>query len=168
MNYIRDIEFKHDNQYHAIIEIKKGSKDKNELVAPAFDKLEKVRKIKIAYPFYYGCFPQTLAGDGDPADAIIITTKKHKLLQTVHVQPIAVIKTIDKGEEDNKFICVEGSVKHIDKIINIIYKFLSIYKGKDADMIIDPKIGDASEAVKLLEEAHKAYAPAHATALKVE
>ena len=49
MNYIKDIKlFNNDelNTINMIVEIEKGSKDKNELVAPNFDRVECVRKIK--------------------------------------------------------------------------------------------------------------------------
>lgn len=157
MNYIKDIKLIENNQYNVIIEIKKGSKDKNELVEPNFDKVECVRKCKLKYPFYYGCFPQTLAGDKDPADAIVLTKQKHEVLDVVKVQPVAVIRTIDKGEEDNKIICVEGEFKHIDKLVKIINKFLHIYKGKKADMVIDEVIGDVEEANKEILKAHTTY-----------
>lgn len=157
MNFIKDIKLKENNEYNMIVEIKKGSKEKNELVEPDFDKVECVRKCKLKYPFYYGCFPQTLAGDNDPADAILLTKEKHNVLDIVKVQPIAVIKTIDRGEEDNKFICVEGEFKHIDKVEKLVLKFLSTYKGKKADMIIDKNIYDVEEAVKELNKAHNNY-----------
>lgn len=157
MNYINDIKLQENNEYNMIIEIKKGSKDKNELVAPGFDKVERVRKCKLKYPFYYGCFPQTLAGDKDPADVILLTKEKHEVLDIVKVQPVAIIKTIDQGEEDNKFICVEGEFKHIDKVEKLVLKFLSIYKGKKANMIIDKNIYDVEEAVRELIKAHDNY-----------
>lgn len=155
MNYIKDIKlFNNDelNTLNMIIEIEKGSKKKNELVAPNFDKVECVRKIKYRYPFYYGCFPNTLAGDKDPADAILITKEKHKVLDVIKVQPIAIIKTVDCGEEDNKVICVEGEVKNLEKELKKVMKFLHIYKGRKADMIIDEKIYDVSEALKILKQ----------------
>ena len=154
MNYIKDIElFNKDelNTVNMIIEIEKGSKKKNELVAPNFDKVECVRKIKYRYPFYYGCFPNTLAGDKDPADAILITKEKHKVLDVVKVQPVAIIETVDNGEEDNKIICVEGEVKNLVKELKKVMKFLHIYKGKKADMIINEEILDVEHAMKALK-----------------
>lgn len=155
MNYIKDIElFNKDelNTVNMIIEIEKGSKEKNELVAPNFDKVECVRKIKYRYPFYYGCFPNTLAGDKDPADAILITKEKHKVLDVVKVQPVAIIETVDCGEEDNKIICVEGEVKNLVKELRKVMKFLHIYKGKKANMIINEEILDVEHAMKALKQ----------------
>lgn len=171
MNYIKDIKlFNNDelNTVNMIIEIVKGSKDKGELVAPDFSELKIVRKCKYKYPFYYGCFPQTLAGDNDPADAILLTREKHKVLDVVKVQPIAIIKTIDNGEEDNKIICVEGAFKRVDKLIDKVVKFLKIYKGKKANMIIDEKVYDVLEAMKCLKEAQVKEQPkAKVNSLKV-
>ena len=170
MNYIKDIKLFNDDEaktVNMIVEIVKGSKDKNELVPRTFDKVERVRKCKLKYPFYYGCFPQTHAGDKDPADAILLTKEKHKVLDIVKVQPVAVIKTIDNGEEDNKIICVEGTFNNIDKEIKKALKFLKIYKGKKADMIVDEEIYDAVEALKVLTESNKANKPAKVNSLKV-
>ena len=48
-------------------------------------------------------------------------------------------------------------------------KFLSLYKGKNADMIIDGKDYDSSETINLIEEAHKRFNPkASVNSLKVE
>ena len=155
MNYVKDVKlFNNDeiNSVNMIVEIKKGSKNKNELVTPSFDKVECVRKIKFKYPFYYGCFPETLAGDKDPTDAILLTKEKHKVLDVVKVQPIALIKTIDKSEVDNKVICVEGGIKNIDKLIKKVTKFLHIYKGKKANMIIDERVYDAAEAMNEIKK----------------
>lgn len=170
MNYIKDVELHTNYDYNMIIEIKKGSKDKNELVEPTFDKVECVRKSLLKYPFYYGCFPQTLGGDGDALDAILISSRKHKVLDIVEVIPVAVIKTLDNGEEDDKIICIDKpQIKHLDKIIQLIRKFLSLYKGKNADMIIDGKDYDESEPIRLIEEAHKRFNPkTSVNSLKVE
>lgn len=157
MNYIKDINLTENKRYNMIIEVRKGSKDKNELVDNTFDKLQCVRKCRIKYPFYYGCFPQTLAGDNDPADAILICDHKHDLLDIVNVDIIAIIKTTDNGQEDNKIICIDSAIKNIDKVIKKVNKFLHIYKGKNAPMLIDEKIGDATEAEHELNKAHKAY-----------
>ena len=155
MNYIKDIDLFNKDELgsvNMVIEIEKGSKLKNELISPDFDKVECVRKLKIKYPFYYGCFPQTLAGDKDPSDAILLTKKKHKTLDVVKAQPIAIIKTTDEGEEDNKIICIEGELKHIDKLIRKVKKFLHIYKGRKANMVIDEKIYGPEEAYKALKK----------------
>lgn len=158
MNYIKEVELKNeDGTYNIIIEIPKGSKKKAELVDGTFDVLEIVRKSLKRYTFDYGCFPQTLAGDRDPVDVFLISKKKHKALDVVVVQPVAVIKTIDNGEEDNKIIAVEGTFENLDKVYNKLLQFIKTYKGKKADMQVDETIYDVEEAVKCLKKAAKAF-----------
>lgn len=156
MNYIKDIKLiNEDNSYNMIVEIPKGTNKKFELEDKTFDKLNCVRKVKGKYPFEYGCFPQTHAGDNDPLDAILISNKKYKSLDIVKVQPIAVIKTIDNNEIDDKVIVIptNETFKNLEKKYKIIFKFLKSYKGKKANTTIDEKLYDAVEAKKIIDRA---------------
>lgn len=162
MNYIKDVPlYNQDDKetINVIIEILEGSQDKNELVPNTFDRLENVRYIYLPYPFYYGSFPQTLAGDKDPLDMILFTDKKHQLLDLVKVDVIGAVRTVDEGEQDDKIICVESDcgLKNVKKQMKKALKFLKEYKGKDADMKIDKKLASMGEAFQLIEEAHLAW-----------
>lgn len=159
MNYIKDINLKEkDLSFNGIIEIVKGDKIKYELKDKTFDELLPVRLGKYKYSFDYGCFPQTLAGDKDPMDMVLLTNKKHKKLDVVEVQLIGVLKTIDNGEVDDKIFVIDANeeIKNVEKLKNKAIKFLSKYKGKKADMQI---LGfeDCVEAEKLLNQSHKAF-----------
>ena len=99
MNYIKDIPlYNKDGTVNGVIEICEGSSDKNELLKPCFNALNKVRTVIYPYPFYYGCFPRTFAGDKDPLDMILFTNKEHSSLDIVKVDVIGAIKVVDKGE----------------------------------------------------------------------
>ena len=159
MNYIKDINLKEkDLSFNGIIEIVKGDKIKYELKDKTFDELLPVRLGKYKYSFDYGCFPQTLAGDKDPMDMVLLTNKKHKKLDVVEVQLIGVLKTIDNGEVDDKIFVIDANeeINNIEKLKDKAIKFLSKYKGKKADMQI---LGfeDCIEAEKLLNQSHKAF-----------
>lgn len=159
MDYIKDINLKEkDLSFNGIIEIVKGDKIKYELKDKTFDELLPVRLGKYKYSFDYGCFPQTLAGDKDPMDMVLLTNKKHKKLDVVEVQLIGVLKTIDNGEVDDKIFVIDANeeIKNVEKLKNKAIKFLSKYKGKKADMQI---LGfeDCVEAEKLLNQSHKAF-----------
>ena len=163
MNYINDVSLYNKNatedSVNVVIEICPGTSDKKELAEPGFDKLITVRQVIGEYPFYYGSFPQTLAGDKDPLDFILFTDKKHHELDLVKVDVIGAIKTIDAGEQDDKIICVEcdcGLVK-VTKEFKKALKFLKTYKGKDADMTINKKLASIAEADALVAEAHKEW-----------
>lgn len=161
MNYIKDVSLRLNNEiYNMIVEIPKGTNKKFELVEPNFDKVECVRKVKGKYPFYYGCFPQTYAGDKDPLDAILLTNKTLHSLDIERVVPIAVIKTIDNNEIDDKVICVsydEVVYIDLDKLLKPVYKFLKSYKGRHPNMYIDEIPYDESVARTLIENANKNY-----------
>ena len=161
MNYINDIPLYNTEEGTAnvVVEICPQTSDKNELVEPGFNKLNCVRQVVGKYPFYYGSFPQTYAGDKDPLDFILFTDKKHELLDLVKVDVIGAIKTIDCGEVDDKIICVEASckLKRVKKQLRKALKFLKNYKGKNADMTISKKLASMAEADILVSQAHEAW-----------
>lgn len=161
MNYINDIPLynSEEDNVNVVIEICPGTSDKNELCAPSFEKLVCVRQVVGEYPFYYGSFPQTYAGDKDPLDFIMFTDIKHNNLDLVKVDVIGAIRTIDAGEQDDKIICVECSSKltNVKKQLKQAMKFLKKYKGKNADMKIDKKLASMNEAEQLLQEANAAW-----------
>lgn len=163
MNYIDDINYTEDyDKYKMVVEIPIGTNKKFELVEPDFDRVECVRKVHGRYPFYYGCMPQTLAEDKDALDVILIDFNKKKLnsLDVVDIRPIALIKTIDNDEIDNKMIAVRVNSLTPDKInkfLKLILKFLKHYKGKKSNTIIDNYIYNADEARKEIDICHNRY-----------
>lgn len=159
MNYIQDIQLEENNKLNIIVEIPKHTNNKFELDEENFDKVVCVRKVHGKYPFYYGCFPQTYAGDGDPLDVILLSNHKFKSLDVVKVIVIGVIKTLDNGEVDDKIIaiCDDEEHKNLQKEYDKVMKFLHSYKGKKANMIIDNIFYEKQVAEELIEAAHIQY-----------
>lgn len=155
MNYIKDIQLKQNENFNVIVEIPKGTNSKYELVDGSFDKVIEVRKVIGKYPFYYGCFPQTYAGDKDPLDMILLTNKKYKILDIVEVIPIGVIRTIDDGEVDDKVFVIPANerVKNLKTHIAKAIKFLKSYKGKNSKMLLD----DTFYTEGMVEEITQSY-----------
>lgn len=91
----------------AVVEIPKGSRIKYE-----FDKqtgLLKVDRIlysSVIYPANYGFIPQSLAGDGDPLDILVMCREGVAPLSIMRSRPIGAIKMKDQGLEDDKIIAV--------------------------------------------------------------
>ena len=158
MNYIDSINLKQGSNYNIIIEILKNSKDKTELVEPLFDKLKNVYKVKYKYPYYYGCFPQTLAGDDDPLDVILITSKKRKRLDIIEVEILGYIKTLDENKIDCKVIVkdINEDIKNINNKVLDIFLFLDKCT-KNNNTIIEHKLYSKDEALKLIEQSHVSY-----------
>ncbi len=92
---------------NVIIEIPKGTANKYEV-----DKdtgvvtLDRVLYSSQVYPMDYGFLPQTHWHDGDPLDALVISTHPFLPGVVVPARPIAVMRMIDAGEKDEKLICV--------------------------------------------------------------
>ena len=60
----------------------------------------------LVFPFNYGFIPGTLGGDGDPLDAIVLSDRPISSSTILDCKPIGVLKTIDRGEVDDKIVCV--------------------------------------------------------------
>jgi len=66
------------------------------------------------YPTNYGYVPQTIAGDGDPVDVLVLTPVPLIPGVVVPCRPIGILKMQDEGGEDGKVLAVP-----IDKILPI-------------------------------------------------
>ena len=58
------------------------------------------------YPCNYGYVPQTLSGDGDPVDVLVITPFALMPGVVVRVRPIGILKMTDEGGADTKLLAV--------------------------------------------------------------
>lgn len=95
------------NDFIAVIEIEKGSKNKYEL-----DKetgaviLDRILYTSTHYPANYGFIPKTYADDGDPLDVLVLCSECIHSMSLVRCYPIGVIKMIDSGKMDEKIIAI--------------------------------------------------------------
>lgn len=137
MNYRTIPTYTKDNHINVVVEISKGTYDKYEIDQHTGDKLVCVRTLHkgvihdCRYPFNYGFIPSTLADDKDELDAVILTDKVLAPLTVVECEVVAVIPTIDTGEQDDKVILVpiddpllsdkallESRIKHAAKYLS--------------------------------------------------
>lgn len=58
------------------------------------------------YPCNYGYIPQTLSGDGDPVDVLVVTPVPLAAGVVVRARPIGVLKMTDEAGEDEKLLAV--------------------------------------------------------------
>ncbi|MEO6032523.1 MAG: inorganic diphosphatase [Burkholderiaceae bacterium] len=66
------------------------------------------------YPCNYGYVPQTLAGDGDPVDVLVITPYALTPGVVVTCRPLGMLRMVDEAGEDSKLLAVP-----IDKVLPI-------------------------------------------------
>lgn len=127
------------NDFIAVIEIEKGSKNKYEL-----DKetghivLDRILHTSTHYPANYGFIPRTYADDGDPLDVLVLCSENIYPLSLVRCYPIGMIIMQDQGKMDEKIIAVpfedpNYNVYHsIDELpshlVSEIRHFFKVYK----------------------------------------
>lgn len=98
---------------NVVIEIPQGSSVKYEV-----DKdsgaifVDRFLFTPMAYPTAYGFIPGTLAADGDPTDALVLTPSNVVPGSVIRSRPIGVLKMEDESGQDEKIICVPHDKIH--------------------------------------------------------
>jgi inorganic pyrophosphatase len=96
-----------DGCIHVVIEIPRGSRNKYEIdhdTGRVF--LDRRLFTATTYPADYGFIPNTLGGDGDPLDALVLLEDPVYPGVWVEARPIGVLYMRDEAGEDAKIICV--------------------------------------------------------------
>lgn len=125
--------------YDVVIEIPKGSRNKYEVdheTGRVY--LDRVLFTGFVYPTDYGYFENTLGGDGDPLDALVLLEYPLFPGVGVKVRAVGMLVMEDDGGVDEKVLCVpvkDPRWSHIqdladvpDQIKNEIEHFFTHYK----------------------------------------
>ncbi|AKC87687.1 inorganic diphosphatase [Pseudoxanthomonas suwonensis] len=88
------------------VEIPAGSFTKYEINEQGLVFVDRFQSMPVVYPANYGSLPRTLAGDGDPLDALVLTREPLHPGVLIRFRPIGVLRMTDKGEQDEKIIGV--------------------------------------------------------------
>lgn len=97
----------HVDDFLAVIEIEKGSKNKYEMdKATGALRLDRILYTSTHYPANYGFIPRTFADDGDPLDVLVLCSETILPMSLVRCYPIGVITMEDEGAIDEKIIAV--------------------------------------------------------------
>jgi len=89
-----------------VVEIATGSITKYEINEEGLAEVDRFLSMPVVYPADYGSLPRTLAGDGDPLDALVLTREPLHPGVLIRFRPIGVLRMIDAGEQDQKIIGV--------------------------------------------------------------
>ncbi len=109
MNIWHDIENSRiqPNNFFAVIEISKGSKQKYEMdKKTGLLRLDRILYTSTHYPANYGFIPHTLASDNDPLDVLVLCSESLIPMSLVRCYPIGVIIMNDNGALDEKIIAI--------------------------------------------------------------
>ena len=152
-----------------IIEIPYNSNIKYEMENNIL-RCDRILNTSMMYPGNYGYIPNTLSGDGDPLDALLLT--KYSLLpgSIIKVKLIGVLYTTDESGRDEKLLCVpcekvDMDYKNINSINDIpqitldkIKHFFTHYKDNDKNKWVKvDKFGDKEEAQVVLDKSEKDF-----------
>src|SRR5690606_29573652 len=88
----------------AAAEVPAGSATKYEINDEGLVEVDRFLSMPVAYPANYGSIPRSLAGDGDPLDALVLTRQPLHPGTLVRFRPVAVLRMRDRGEEDAKIV----------------------------------------------------------------
>lgn len=141
------------DDFIAVIEIEKGSKNKYELDKETGNIiLDRILYTSTHYPANYGFIPRTFADDGDPLDVLLICSEVLVPLSLVRCYPIGMITMEDQGKMDEKIIAIPfndptyNSYHNISDLPAHIFSemrhFFSVYKNlENKDTVVDEEQG---------------------------
>ena len=146
------------------VEIPAGSFIKYEINDEGLVFVDRFQSMPVAYPANYGSMPRTLAGDGDPLDALVLTREPLHPGVLVKFRPIGVLRMLDDGEHDEKIIGVPtdkidptyAGIRDLGDLPAIererIEAFFRVYKDlpKGRNPVQLSGFGDAAEAKALI------------------
>ena len=153
------------------VEIPAGSFTKYEINEEGLVYVDRFQSMPVVYPANYGSMPRTLAGDGDPLDALVLTREPLHPGVLIAFRPIGYLRMLDKGEQDDKVIGVptdkvDPTYSNIRDLADLplierqrIEAFFRIYKDLPAgrNPVVLNGYGNAAEAKVLIIEALKRF-----------
>jgi len=156
------------DEVNAFIEIPQGGQPIKYEIDPATGALFVDRFLHTAmhYPANYGFVPQTLSGDGDPCDVLVISQTPVVPASVIRCRPIGALMMTDDAGEDEKIIAVPVDRLHPfyrnvqsyrdlpeilrEQIAHFFQHYKDLEKGK---WVTIAKWVDADEARKLIVDA---------------
>src|ERR1700741_173517 len=153
---------------NAVVEIPQGSREKYEIDKDSgLLKLDRIIFSSFYYPCNYGFIPQTYGDDKDPLDILVITSQPVQALCLMEAKVVGVMQMVDSGDADDKIIAVaahDPSVNHYNNIEELpkhffeeLRHFFEEYKKLENKTVVVEEFGDKTTALKVIEEAVKAY-----------
>lgn len=152
----------------ATIEIPMGTQNKYEVDPKTRKiKLDRVLFSSVSYPSEYGFIENTLSGDGDPLDILVLTTFPTFPGCIIKGRVLGYLELIDNGDTDEKVITVNATdprydhIKTIDDLpehtIDEIKEFFKTYKHLQGIKVEVGNIYGLEEAEKLIDECKKRF-----------
>lgn len=159
--------------YEVIVEIPQGSRNKYEIdheTGAAW--LDRHLYSTTVYPTEYGFFPDTLAEDGDPLDALVLLEDPTFAGCHIRARPVGVLEMNDEAGRDLKVLCVSSGDKRWDSYQDVadvaehllaeIKHFFTVYK--DLEPGKRSTVGDwgsRDDAIAAIADSRRRFADGH-------
>ena len=152
----------------ATIEIPMGTQNKYEVDPKTRKiKLDRVLFSSVSYPSEYGFIENTLSGDGDPLDILVLSTFPTFPGCIIKGRVLGYLELIDNGYTDEKVITVNSTDPRFDHIqtledlpehtIDEIKEFFKTYKHLQGIKVQVGNIYGVEETKKLIDECKKRF-----------
>lgn len=156
------------DDFYAVIEISKGSKNKYELDKDTgLIMLDRILYTSTHYPANYGFIPLTYANDLDPLDVLVLCSEALVPVSLVRCYPIGVIRMIDGKYDDDKIIAIPyndpnmNHYKTLDDVpkhmISEIEHFFMVYKNLEHKSTTGFKLEGKKQAIDIINQALQDY-----------
>ncbi len=150
------------------VEIPKGSRNKYEFDPElGLFRLDRMLFSSVHYPVEYGFVRESLAEDGDPLDAMVITGEPTFTGCVIETKPLGLFEMRDEKGLDHKVLSVPlrdpqwNWMKKLDDVPRSLLKeiehFFSIYKDLEGGSVTVQGWEDQAAATKVIEAARKAF-----------
>jgi inorganic pyrophosphatase len=146
------------------VEIPAGSRNKYEVdeqTGAIF--LDRRLFTSTTYPADYGFIEDTLGGDADPLDALVLAGDPTFPGCRIRARPIGLFRMTDEKGPDEKIICVSardpfwakfGELDELDgNLLDEIDHFFRVYKELETNKVDTRGFGDRQEALRVIAEA---------------
>lgn len=130
--------------------------------------LDRILHSSVVYPYNYGFIPQTLCGDGDPLDILVISSQPLQPGTMVNVRPICYMDMTDEKGRDEKVVGVVEKDPYYTDVYTMgdlaahtftrIKDFFNIYKRLEPNKWV--KVGDwydTDTTLDLVRSTHEEY-----------
>lgn len=155
-------------EVEATIEIPMGTQNKYEIDPKSRKiKLNRVLFSSVNYPSEYGFIEDTLSGDGDPLDILVLTTYPTFPGCIVNGRVLGYLELLDNGDKDEKVIAVNATDPRYDHIQNLsdlpehtldeIKEFFKTYKHLQGIKVTVGNVYGLNDTIKLIEDCKKRY-----------
>jgi inorganic pyrophosphatase len=156
------------DNFEAVIEVPKGSRNKYEMNHETGN-IELDRELFTAtrYPADYGFIPDTLAGDGDPLDVLVLLDEPTFPGCHVKFRPLGVFWMQDEKGPDAKILAVPANdprvtwqeLEDVPEYVKLeIGHFFDVYKDLESGKSTDTRgWSSKSAALEEIEESRRRY-----------